>query len=88
MQDILLAVVRDRSWAAYGRVGVAVGVLYVRRSGHLLASVVGLAASVVTESLVSAPFAAIGMGTAERDYPAAVFAAGLAVAGRHDPVHL
>lgn|SRR5215211_8552153 len=77
--------------AVSGRVGVAVGVVgvpEVRRSGGLLASVVGLAAGIVTKSLVSASLTAVGMGTAERDYPAAVFATGCAIARCYEPVHL
>ena len=91
MQDVLLAVVRDRLWAASGRVGVAVGVVSVPdvwRSVHFLASVVRLAARVVAESLVSAPLTAIGMGTAKRDHPTAVLATGCTFARCHEPVHL
>src|SRR5215212_7435538 len=87
MLDVLLAVVRDRLWAASGRVGV-VSVPDVWRSVHFLASVVRLAARVVAESLVSAPLTANGMGTAKRDHPTAVLATGCTFARCYEPVHL
>src|SRR5215207_9921801 len=91
MPDILLAVVRDRLWAAYGCVGVVVGVIGVlrlRRSGLLLAPVMRLTTGVVAESLIPPALSAFGIRTSERDYPAAILAPGQVTASRHQPVHL
>jgi hypothetical protein len=42
----------------------------------LLAPVMGLPASVIAKPLIAPALSTSGMGTAQRDYPAAVFAAG------------
>src|SRR5215204_4955321 len=88
MQDILLAVVCERLWMASGCVGVVFGVVEGRGSELLLASIVGQAAGIVAEPLVTSALAALWMGTSQRDYPPAMLAAFEFSGGSHKPVHL
>jgi hypothetical protein len=54
----------------------------------LFAPVMGLPARVVAEPLVATALSAVWIRLSERDYLAAILAAGYIAAGSHKPVHL